>query len=331
MPATSSPLISVIIPTYCRPSSLRRCLASIAAQDYPRDSFEVIVVDDGGTPPVSETLGSEFARRVPLVLVRAPHRGVAASRARGITQACGGILAFLDDDCAVPADYLASIERVFRQHPATRVAQVRILNPEPGNLYGQAWEFLLDETLTANTRRTADGRLTCGTLGGVFVASRETFAHVAWDARFVRTREDADLRYQLQGIGIPVYYEPDIRVFHFNRRNLWAFLAQFIHYGRGEVHLRRKWGSTPSPYQHASATSRAALGSLLRARGWRFGLAVYALLVLRRHAAHWGALYEQAALDARRRSLRWPRFISLLAAAYARRLAFRAQQALGRR
>lgn len=329
-PAASRPLISVIIPTYCRPSSLRRCLASIAAQEYPRDSFEVIVVDDGSTPPVTATLASEFARCMPLVLVREPHRGVAAARARGIVQARAGILAFLDDDCAVPADYLTSIERVFRRHPKTWVAQVRILNPEPENLYGQAWEFLLDEALTVNTRETPDGRVACGTLGGVFVASRETFAHVAWDVRFSRTREDADLRYQLQGARIPVHYEPDIRVLHFNRRSLRAFLAQFIHYGRGEVHLRRKWRDGPAPYQHASATSQAALRSLVRTRGWRRGLAVYALLVLRRHAAHWGALYEQAGLDARRRPLRWPRFVGLLAAGYAQRLAFRARQALGR-
>jgi GT2 family glycosyltransferase len=331
MAAASRPLISVIVPTYCRPASLRRCLASIAAQEYPRESFEVVVVDDGGTPAVTEDLREEFPGGPPLVLVREPHRGVAAARARGVVQARGGILAFLDDDCAVPTDYLASIERVFRRHPATRVVQVRILNPEPESLYGQAWEFLLEEAFRVNTRATADGRFTCATLGGVFVATRDIFDRVAWDARFSRTREDADLRYQLHGGGIPVYYEADIRVFHFNRPSLCAFLAQFVHYGRGQVHLRRKWRGVPPPYSYASATSRPALRRLLRARGWRRGLAVYAVLVLRRHAANWGVLYEQADLDARYRLSRWPRFIGLVTAAYARRLKFRAQRMLGRR
>jgi GT2 family glycosyltransferase len=331
MTATPSLFISLIVPTYCRPSSLRRCLSSVAAQDYPRGSFEVVVVDDGGTPAVTESLRSELPRDLPLVLVRAPHHGVAAARTRGIAQASGGILAFLDDDCAVPADYLASIERVFLRHPATTVAQVRILNPEPDNLYGQAWEFLLEEALRGNTRAAPEGRLECGTLGGVFVARREMFAHVAWDARFSRTREDADLRYQLQGVGIPVYYEPDIRVFHYSRRSLWAFLGQFAHYGRGEVHLRQKWRGVPSPYHYVSATSGPALRSLLAARGRRRGLVVYALLVLRRHAANWGALYEQTDLDTRHRLLRWPRFIGLVATGYARRLALRAQRAFGRR
>jgi GT2 family glycosyltransferase len=331
MAAASRPLISVIVPTYCRPASLRRCLASIAAQEYPRESLEVVVVDDGGTPAVTEDLREEFPGGPPLVLVREPHRGVAAARARGIAQARGGILAFLDDDCAVPADYLSPIEQVFRRHPTTQVVQVRILNPEPESLYGQAWEFLLDETFRVNTRATADGRFTCGTLGGVFVATRDVFDRVAWDARFSRTREDADLRYQLQAGGISVYYEPDIRVFHFNRRGLWGFLAQFIHYGRGQVHLREKWRGVPSPYHYVSATSGAALRRLLRAQGWRRGLAVYALLVLRRHAANWGALYEQADLDTWHRFFRWPRFIGLVTTAYARRLKFRAQRTLGRR
>lgn len=331
MTAPSRPLISLIVPTYGRSASLRRCLASVAAQEYPRDAFEVIVVDDGSRRPVNDSLRTELPGDLPLMLVRAPHQGVAAARARGIVQARGRILAFLDDDCAVPSDYLATIERVFRRHPATQVVQVRILNPEPESLYGQAWEFLLDEAFKVNTRTTPDGRFTCGTLGGVCVASRDTFAHVAWDTRFTRTREDADLRYQLQDAGIPVYYEPDIRVLHFNRRSLWAFLAQFVHYGRGELELRRKWRDVPSPYTYVSATSREALRRLLKARGCRRGLAVYAVLVLRRHAVKWGVLYEQAGLDARHRLARWPRFIGLLAMAYAQRVRSRARAALGRR
>jgi len=49
---TALPTFSVVIPTYRRPERLVACLRSLAALDYPRDRFEVIVVDDGSGAPV---------------------------------------------------------------------------------------------------------------------------------------------------------------------------------------------------------------------------------------------------------------------------------------
>jgi len=241
------PLISVIVPTYCRPAPLRRCIVSLASQAYPREAFEVIVVDDGGNPPAAGSLPADLVRDVSLVLLCQPHRGAAAARALGLAHTRGQIVAFLDDDCTVPPDYLAAMDRVFRTYPETQVVQVGIDNPEPDNLYGQTWKFTLEETLKVNLSPTADGRLICGTLGGVMVARREIFADVAFDPTLSRSREDADLRYQLQARGVPVYYEPQIRVFHHQRHTLRDYLAQFVGYGRGEFYLQRKWAATPAP------------------------------------------------------------------------------------
>ena len=49
---------SVVVPTYNRPARLAACLAAVAALDYPRDAFEVVVVDDG-----SDADGAERAIR----------------------------------------------------------------------------------------------------------------------------------------------------------------------------------------------------------------------------------------------------------------------------
>jgi len=42
-----SPFFSVIVPTYQRARQLAVCLHALARQEYPRDGFEVLVVDDG--------------------------------------------------------------------------------------------------------------------------------------------------------------------------------------------------------------------------------------------------------------------------------------------
>lgn len=42
------PFFSIIIPTYNRTPQLRNCLYSLTLLDYPRNCFEVIVINDGG-------------------------------------------------------------------------------------------------------------------------------------------------------------------------------------------------------------------------------------------------------------------------------------------
>lgn len=285
-----APRISVVVPTYNRPIALQRCIASITRQ-AAAPPFEIVVVDDGGTPAVDrEALGPTPN----LVVVRRPHAGAAAARMTGVARARGGILAFVDDDCTVPENYITSIERVFHGHPDTRVAQVRILNPEPGNPYGRLWSFNLDRLLEANLRPAQDGRALSGTLGGVMVARRDVFPRVGYDPRLRVGLEDADLRYQLHVSGIDVHYAPQIRVYHHVPHTLGGYLGQFVRYGRGAVHLRRKWGATPAPFRFCTLTAPEDFRALVRAEGFRVGTALYGALWLRRAALVLGGAYEEA-------------------------------------
>ncbi len=322
MTASPAHFISVIVPTYSRPLSLRRCIASLASQRYPPGSFEVIVVDDGGDPPAARALSSEPPRSVQILLIHQPHQGAAVARMAGIARARGQVLAFLDDDCSVPPDYLGAIDRVFQTHPETQVVQVKLDNAEPDNIYGQAWKFALEEALKVNLHPAPGERLVCGILGGVMVARRDVFTEVSFDTMLNRAREDADLLYRLRLRNIPVYYEPQIRVFNHCRRTLGSYLAQYFGYGRGEFHLRRKWGAIPPPSRYVSLVSWRQLRALLKAEGVSRGLPVYGALWLKRHAGLCGRVYEAAAWRFPQRPVcRWGMFSWLLLTTYGRRAA----------
>jgi len=59
---------SIIVPTNRRPDRLAGCVQSLAALDYPRERFEVIVVDDGSeNPPEAELMRIRDRIRVTLV------------------------------------------------------------------------------------------------------------------------------------------------------------------------------------------------------------------------------------------------------------------------
>lgn len=98
------PLVSVVIPHLNQPEHLDRCLASLRAQTFPRDAFEIIVVDNG-----SRDDPEAIARANPDVrLLREAAPGPGLARNRGVGAARGRFLAFIDADCRAHPGWLAA-------------------------------------------------------------------------------------------------------------------------------------------------------------------------------------------------------------------------------
>ncbi len=87
------PTVTVIIPTYNRMGLLSRALTSVARQTRPPD--EVVLVDDGSTDDTEGLIRRQFPH---VRYLQQENRGVAAARNRGIREAKGEWLAFLDSD-----------------------------------------------------------------------------------------------------------------------------------------------------------------------------------------------------------------------------------------
>ena len=101
------PPVSVIIPYYQTYSAtLPKTLVALECQTYPRDMFEVIIVDDGSDPPLAPPLSTTLNIRV----IHQERRGFGAARARnaGAQAATRDILLFLDSDMLVEKDWIAA-------------------------------------------------------------------------------------------------------------------------------------------------------------------------------------------------------------------------------
>ena len=100
---------SVILACYAEQGKLDKLLAALEGQTYPRNLFEVIVVDDGSQPPL------ELPRSTPLDVrvVRQVRRGFGGERARntGLRAAAHDVLLFLDGDMLPEAGWLAAHAR----------------------------------------------------------------------------------------------------------------------------------------------------------------------------------------------------------------------------
>jgi glycosyltransferase involved in cell wall biosynthesis len=89
----SGPAISAIIPTHNRGDLVSRALRSVIEQS--RAPEEIIVVDDGSVDDTPGLIARDFPD---IVYLRQENRGVSAARNRGIHEARGEWLAFLDSD-----------------------------------------------------------------------------------------------------------------------------------------------------------------------------------------------------------------------------------------
>jgi glycosyltransferase involved in cell wall biosynthesis len=107
------PSMSVVVPSVDRPEALRRCLQGVINQSYP--DFEILVVDNApGQSGADAVVSSLDAGSRTLRYLVEPRRGASRARNRGLHEARGEIVAFVDGDVAVDDSWLVAIATAMR-------------------------------------------------------------------------------------------------------------------------------------------------------------------------------------------------------------------------
>lgn len=111
--------LSVILPTRNpHPGRLARTLAGLVAQTLDRIQWEVLLVDNGSTPPLASP-----AEALPgLAILREETPGLTPARLRGIAAAQGEVLVFVDDDNVLAPGFLVAALARFSALPQLAVA-----------------------------------------------------------------------------------------------------------------------------------------------------------------------------------------------------------------
>lgn len=114
-------MLTAIICTYNRAKYIGNLLESIAANDLPKNEYEILLVDNNCTDNTRE-ICEAFAAAHKDVLFRyvvEPEQGLSAARNKGIKEAKGDSIVYIDDDALVDAHYLRSYAEWFDSHPET--------------------------------------------------------------------------------------------------------------------------------------------------------------------------------------------------------------------
>ena len=112
-----SPLISVVICTFNRSNLLIQVLTTLVCQTISFDKYEIIIVDNNSNDATRD-LSSFFISDHPHISIRyilEPNQGLSYARNRGWKEAKGEYVAYVDDDCEVPNEWLKKAEEIIER------------------------------------------------------------------------------------------------------------------------------------------------------------------------------------------------------------------------
>ncbi len=254
--------LSLVIPTHNRKDVLCHCLAAATNQDYP--DYEVIVVDDGSTDSTGEMVQREFPQV--RYLRQEPNRGPAAARNRGIEIATGEVVAFTDDDCLLPPDFLSRLMDGYRRYPEVAgvggylEASKEVLQRNP---FARYEAYVTHRVYRAGPEEYLGGfECPAGGTNSMSYCRRVLREVGGFDESFpYAAGEDADLKWRVVQQGYRLLYIP-VKVVHLQPYTFRHFWRQNRRHGQGAIYFERKYRGRPP------STARLALRLAARIARW---------------------------------------------------------------
>lgn len=149
---------SIVIPTRNRRDVLEKALKYLFLQDYPKDRYEIIVIDDGSSDGTQEMVKEQKASCKLVCLRHEERNGQAAARNWGIRQAQGEVVIFTDDDIFCPPQFVREhvkyheeAQNLIVDGPAINIGEGDFSFTDGGKRLLAFFDFFGSVFVTANT------------------------------------------------------------------------------------------------------------------------------------------------------------------------------------
>lgn len=220
------PSFSLIIPTYNRPQHLGTCLQALRYLNYPRDYYEIIVVDDGSLETLDEVV-AQFKDQLNLTLLRQENAGPAAARNYGAVHAKSEFLAFTDDDCEPTADWLRVFAAQFEKTPEVLLGG-KSINKLTNNPFSSTSQLIVD--IVYRHYNADPQRARFFTSNNMAMPTKHFHELGGFNTNF-RTAEDRELCDRWRSSGRGMIYAEKAVLHHAHGLTLHSFCRQHFAYG----------------------------------------------------------------------------------------------------
>jgi glycosyltransferase involved in cell wall biosynthesis len=239
------PRVTIAMPSFNEERYIEACIASVQAQDYPRELIEILVADGRSTDRTREILARLAAADPRIQVIDNPERLQAAGLGTLVRHAQGDVIVRMDVHCEYAPDYVRRCVETLERTGADNVGGAQ--RAKAKTAFQRALCAALASPLGVGGAkyRSAESE---GFVDTVFLGAfrRKVFETAGlWDPRAI-TNEDAELNQRIVDGGGQIYLSRDIVVHYFPRDSFEALAKQYFRYGRGRARTLLKLGRFPS-------------------------------------------------------------------------------------
>jgi len=227
------PLTSIIVPVYNGEKVISECIESLLNQDYPKNKYEIIIVDNN-----SKDKTSEIIKKYPVrYLLEDKIQGPSAARNAGAREAKGEILAFFDSDQIADKSWLKNLLQGWEDKKFGAFGGKNIAFVSKNNLIGDYWNQ--EENSKQEVVSKDNPYLKIGTGNAAY--RKDVFKKLeGFDNTFL-SLEDFDICIRMQKqLHLAVKYNYDAVMYHKERLTIKSLLKREFCYGIGSCLLGKK-------------------------------------------------------------------------------------------
>lgn len=213
-------LISIIVVNYNGGDHLRQCLESLLSLSYPKESYEIVLVDNNSSD--GSALAAKRANPSIKLLVNPSNVGFCAANNLGAARAKGDYIAFINSDMRACKDWLSELVGAMKKADDIAAVGGKILNWDgvkldfgDGILVFDGHAFQKDEGIENQTGLYCEEKDILFPCGGNMLVRRDLFlAEGGFDEDFFAYLEDVDFGWRLWVHGYRAVYAPGAIVYH---------------------------------------------------------------------------------------------------------------------
>ena len=221
-------IISIIIPAYNSEATIEKCVHSLTSQSFPREKFEVIVVDDCSTDKTADLAKAAGANHV---MSTEKNSGQGPARNLGVKNSKGKFLAFTDSDCIAKDDW---IKNIVEELQTQQVIGGPIVNGNPQSTIAWAEYFFEFSFFHENKKRTMVRMVPACNIA----CTKEIFSKVG-GFKGSYGIEDVLFGSSIRQIGMQTIFIPNVQMQHLCRTTLHQVLPHMNLLGKNFVKTRR--------------------------------------------------------------------------------------------
>jgi len=236
MKTTAKPNVTVIVPAFNAAATIANCINSLLSQNYSKDAFEIIVVNDASTDNTKTILDDYKTNRQIHLLNHSKNRALAAARNSGIRAANGEIILFIDADITVLPDFISQHVQAY-ENPNV-IGILSQLKPAPDIKYDKYQRYLYESKRGAKKYPVGSPLPYQAFLFTASSIRKSVIGNVGlFDEKITGYGgEDTEYAFRIsQRFPNGLYYAPEIEVYHHHYRSFETVLKKVSDFGKNVV------------------------------------------------------------------------------------------------